>query len=281
MKELLTEEELREAQRSVRAGVDVLGLPFVRVLRGCTGPHDLRTVLDEFIAFAFKMMLGKMEENKANPVFHSPERVREFWRAFRLLGEQMEVNRFSDLLGMVHQELRGARSSQGSGAFYTPENVCRMMAGVLEGEALRAKLERGEVVRVCDPSVGAGRTLMAFAAKYRDYLDQIRFLGTDIELPACQMCFVNWTLNGMAGCVRHGNELSQEVWGEFVTMEWPLYEQSAAVRRMARRMAEVLQGMEARPDAECALPQVEPVAAVTPVTVETGGGGLKQLFLNI
>ena len=216
---------------------------WLKELRRVAPELDERSKVEQFIEMMFHLLRGDSESARKLPVFSkdSESRMDAFVSAMRLLGDEMERHRFEDLLGDAHQDLRGARSQSSTGSFYTPQNVSDLMAACTEGGSAKAKLERGEIVTVADEAVGSGRTLMSFAKLYPDRLEQLRFYATDIEKSAVMMCYVNCALNGMALCIRHGNSISNETWGDvFYTPEWVAYAPAARNAEMLKILRRVL-----------------------------------------
>lgn len=229
MNDIVTTEEISKARSESFLGeMNVLKMSWWKELSKLTGAYDSVSVLHSFIDAMFYTLNGEHDKVKDIPCLAGKDydkRVRILQRAIRLLGESMEANRFVDFLGAADQALRGKGSQDCTGAFYTPTNVCEAMAGCNNDEHIKAKFERGEIVTVYDPTVGAGRTIMAFCKVHRDNIEQIRAFGTDIEINAVRMFYVNCALNGIAARCVHGNELSNErEWAVYYTPEWHVYE---------------------------------------------------------
>ena len=220
--DLLTEKELREARRMLRGSP--LAMPWWRELERIRGVDSIST-LQAFVDAVFCNLIGDDKELGRNDVFGQGRNREHYLRALRLFEEQMDHNRFVDLIGTVHQELRGIRSMGSSGAFYTPIEVSRVCASITtkEAEVVDAVDTRG-VFTVADPACGSGRTLLAFAEKHEKHLPDLRFYAQDVEKNACRMVFINMTFCGMAGQILHGNTLSGEVFGGWRTPQWRIYE---------------------------------------------------------
>lgn len=232
MSDLVTEKELQEARLVgfTPGGHSVLKQLWWKELTKLTGAYGELDVLHGLIDAMFYTLNGEHDKVKEIPCIAGKDyekRVRVMQRAMRFLGEAMERERFVDILGAADQELRGTKSQSNTGAFYTPDSLCDVMAAMTGNKdaPIEEKLARGEIVTVYDPTVGAGRTLMAFCKKHAKHLDQIRAFGTDIEINAVRMFYVNCALNGIAARCVHGNELSNErEWAVYYTPEWHVYE---------------------------------------------------------
>lgn len=274
--ELVTEKELLEARIAAHSGeMNVLKMPWWKEISKLTGAYDSVSVLRSFIDAMFYTLNGERDKVKEIPCLQGDyeKRVRIVQRAMILLGETMETERFVDFIGAADQALRGKGSKDATGSFYTPTSVCEAMAGTVADENIKTKLDRGEIVTVYDPTVGAGRTLMAFCKQYRDNLEQIRAFGTDIEINAVRMFYVNCALNGIAARCVHGNELSNDrEWSVYYTPEWHVYEYDRNIKLQMDKWRSVFESMK-----ESAAESV-PVAAPVKhdVTVEPNG----QLTFN-
>ena len=108
----------------------------------------------------------------------------------------------TDVLGETYE----AMVSYGEhGQFFTPENVCAMMAMMqVEGVGPR---DDGEPVRIADTCCGSGRMLLA-AAKHAPA--GAEFHGTDIDARCERMAALNLALRGIDGVVLCRNGLTDE-----------------------------------------------------------------------
>ena len=106
------------------------------------------------------------------------------------------------------------------GQYFTPYNICKMMAKMTVGErgCLEAEIEERVFVTVADPTCGCcgcGAMLVAAANHMReegvDYQAHAFFCAQDIDDLAALACYVQMSLLGMAGHVAIGNSLTGEV----------------------------------------------------------------------
>ena len=98
------------------------------------------------------------------------------------------------------------------GQFFTPYNVCRMMAEMNFGDGVQAEVERKGYISVCDPCVGAGAMLIAAAnamgrAKL-NYQTNAVFVGQDIDRIVAMMAYIQISLIGCPGYIIIGNSLT-------------------------------------------------------------------------
>jgi hypothetical protein len=115
-----------------------------------------------------------------------------------LFGELVNVmeQTGADVLGDLFQ---GAITYGEHGQFYTPENLCAMMA--------RMQMHKeGTGKRILDPCCGSGRMLLACAEVNRSN----EFYGQDIDLRCVRMTAINLALRNLNGYVLWGNSLMGE-----------------------------------------------------------------------
>ena len=124
-----------------------------------------------------------------------------------------------DYLGQIAGEL-GILSSD-LGQFFTPIEMCKLMAGVTL-EDMNTHVKRRGFITVQEPAAGAGAMILACADHVRRQgLDPTTTLwvdATELHYPTYQMCFLALTLSGVAGVVRNGNSLSMETFESTPTM---------------------------------------------------------------
>lgn len=130
---------------------------------------------------------------------------------FALLGIGMDENPDQDFLGGLFMNLD--LGNQYKGQFFTPYNVCRMMAQITGTDDLKARLERQGWVSVNDCCCGAGALLVAFAnecvRQKINYQTNVLFVAQDIDLTAGLMCYIQLSLLGCPGYVVIGNTLTE------------------------------------------------------------------------
>ena len=156
----------------------------------------------------------------------------------------LEKNPDQDFLGKLYMDLN--LGSHWHGQFFTPYNVCRMMAEMNFGEGTQAEVERKGYISVCDPCVGAGAMLIAAANAMRranvNYQTNAIFVGQDIDRVVAKMAYIQLSLIGCPGYIIIGNSLTnpptehvlfphdteaQEVWitPMFITDVWTMRRQ--------------------------------------------------------
>jgi hypothetical protein len=164
--------------------------------------HDARRVYDAFLAATVCALSGgQMEDQYLQTVKPYSEgkpgqrAIDAFPAALAVVIDAIETTR-QDILGDIFQ---GAITHGQNGQFFTPENVCKMMAQMTVDSETR---------NVSDPCCGSGRLLLAAA----DICPQAEFVGQDVDLRCAQMTAINLALRNLHGWVVHGNSLSREQW---------------------------------------------------------------------
>lgn len=140
----------------------------------------------------------------------------------------------NDCLGQLFMALELGNS--GAGQFFTPFHVSLMMAKMLCGDAGQICKERG-FVRVMEPAVGAGGMVIATAEVFADeginYQQAMHATCIDIDATAVHMAYVQLSLLHIPAIVIHGNALSMEQWGYWLTPAHVLGFWNARLKREA------------------------------------------------
>ena len=130
----------------------------------------------------------------------------------------LEENPEQDFLGSIFMSLN--LGNEHNGQFFTPYDVCKMMAeATMDGVLL--KVERDGYISINDPCCGAGATLIAgihVAKKQLDkvnlnYQNHILVVAQDIDEVVALMCYIQLSLLGVAGYVKVGNSLTDPITG--------------------------------------------------------------------
>ena len=165
----------------------------------------------------------KREKEYANIVHrYRPEEVQKFAEMFALTVEALERDPNQDFLGDLF--MRFDLGNTWKGQFFTPYNVCQCMASLTAGN-LGNQLEQQPWVSVCDPAVGAGALLIAFAQECLrqkvNYQSSVLFVGQDIDRTAAMMSFVQLSLLGCPGYIVVGDSLLHPMTGPSVLLPVP------------------------------------------------------------
>lgn len=115
----------------------------------------------------------------------------------------------SDILGRVFSELE--LGNRWKGQFFTPDDVCRLMAAMSYGDGLQAAIAEKGYVSVGEPAVGGGAMIIALAHEMKrqglNYQRQLHVTATDIDLRAVHMSYLQLSLLHIPAVIIHGDTI--------------------------------------------------------------------------
>jgi len=124
----------------------------------------------------------------------------------------------TDFLGQIYMDLE--ISNDRSGEFFTPFEVSLMMAKMLLGDISSHIQEKG-FITIGEPACGGGGMLVAAAKVIEEqgyHPGEVMFFdATDISKACASMAYLQTSILGLSGIVRHGNSLSLEQWNSKFT----------------------------------------------------------------
>ncbi|MGC6586192.1 N-6 DNA methylase [Paenibacillus sp. Dod16] len=157
-----------------------------------------------------------------------------------------------DFLGDLFMRLE--LSNHWRGQFFTPYNICLLMAQMQFANDFAQMITEKGVVNVNDPACGAGATLIAFANEARsrgiNFQQSILFTAQDIDRTAALMCYVQLSLLGCGGYVIIGDSLRNpatesdldgpDVWYTplYFMASWPIRKKLQKISMMAMKTPE-------------------------------------------
>ena len=125
---------------------------------------------------------------------------------------------FADVLGSLYMMLDMGNSD--AGQFFTPYEVSRLMAMMQIDGAGKLIAEKG-YVQFMEPAAGAGGMIIATAHALHEagfnYQRTMHATAIDIDARCVHMCFVQLSMLHIPAVVIHGNALTGETWGQWVT----------------------------------------------------------------
>jgi hypothetical protein len=189
----------------------------------------------------------------------------------KLLGLNLLAHRegFSDFLGEIaaEQELLNERGGQ----FFTPYEVCKMMAKMTFTNA-RAIVEEKGLITVSEPASGGGAMVIASAEALAEQgVDPRRcaqFDCIDISRDAFNMTYIQLAALDLQAVVRHGNTLSNEMWESRPTPQLRYFDQWIKAHQQIARL-EQLRDFFVNPEAFLAARSEEVEEAIAPTNPET------------
>lgn len=148
-----------------------------------------------------------------------PDDLTDFSQAVGQLVIEMEDQPFTDLIGPQYLEQSSSSGRQARGEFYTPPEICRLMAEMTIGQI---DTSATNPVSIMEPSCGAGGMILAAGQVFArsNAVHQMRVTAIDINPVACDMAFINTTLWGIPCRVLHGNALTNEFWHGWNNLHW-------------------------------------------------------------
>lgn len=199
---------------------------FIRLLRANTGRTPLHAVFSDFcemaaLAFSNAVDLFQRERREARYMEivrkYAREEVERFPQMVAAL-VLMHEDAMGDHLGRIFQALE--LSNHWVGQFFTPYPVSQLMARMTAGDIAAQVREQG-FITVAEPACGAGGMLIAFADAVRDqginYQKVMHATAIDIDSTAVHMAYVQCCICHIPAILVHGNALSLEEWGHWVT----------------------------------------------------------------
>ena len=149
----------------------------------------------------FKSVAGKYTEKE----------IQTFLQIFAEIVNQLEAEPEQDFLGDLYMQLD--LGSHWHGQFFTPYNVCKMMADLQLPDVL--SFEDAKAVTITDCACGGGALLIASAHSYRGKMakiglnaqDFVCLYAQDLSMVAALMCYIQISLQGYAGKIKIGDSL--------------------------------------------------------------------------
>lgn len=122
-----------------------------------------------------------------------------------------------DILGDIYHELR--LNNEWNGQFFTPDNICRMMAEVIN--PVTDTTDHNGPITINEPSCGSGTMVIgavwAMKRKNFDFQRNSFFVAQDIDIRCVWMAYIQLSLYGIPAVVIHGNTLTMEEWSRRYT----------------------------------------------------------------
>ena len=193
-------------------------LQFVKYLNEVSDNHGVKQEdrLDAFCNFIIRLFsTDSYKPEGFKPDVATPENrdyIMLVSRWCEMVADEMDKGRFFDLFGHLYEQMFLLKSKASSnGQFFTPDDLCRLMADITDSDVEEKESDRG-LVSVNDPACGSARTLLAhFMAKTRkdhSLAGKYYYEAADIDLPTCKMAACNMMIHGMQGKVVCQDQLS-------------------------------------------------------------------------
>lgn len=197
--------------------------PFIKLYRELTyrwTPWEVRQDFITMYACAISNAVDKSHFNEREAMYL--KRIQKYSKKEQELFPQLaaevvlalEKNPEQDFLGKIFMELN--LSNDSGGQFFTPYNVCRMMAEMTVGDVV-AHVEKHGYITINDPACGAGATLIAAVHAAAKPLSEAGFnwqnhvlvTAQDIDYTVALMCYIQLSLLGAAAYIKIGNTFTE------------------------------------------------------------------------
>lgn len=122
-----------------------------------------------------------------------------------------------DILGGIYHRLK--LNNEWKGQFFSPDNLARSMAMMLELGKELGNTKEYEIIR--EPACGSG--VMVIGATWAmqrynlDYQKKVFFVAQDIDIRCVWMTYIQLTLYKIPAVVIHSNMLTKEEWSHWYT----------------------------------------------------------------
>lgn len=241
---------------------------FVKIFNSLCGRYGRWEIWQDFITLAAIAISNTVDRSQAaerEKTYmtiagkYKPEEMLKFSQMLQEVVIGMDFNPDQDFLGELYMALD--LGNDHAGQFFTPYNVCRMMAEIT-GTDLQARVERDGWISVNDCACGAGALLVAFAnactRQKINYQTSVLFVAQDIDYIVGLMCYLQLMLMNGATDLQVCNELGLEpeelVRLKHITGYAKLYENNSFTRAaISENQARQLQKYrkEAGTDGDC------------------------------
>ncbi|SEP43911.1 N-6 DNA methylase [Nitrosovibrio sp. Nv6] len=208
------------------AGLDTHQQEFLKLVNENSRSQHPYTVFKDFcelaaLSFSNAVDRSQYEQREARYLQiikgYQADEVARFPQMLASLTLSLEEH-MSDCLGALFMALELGNSR--AGQFFTPYPVCSLMARMICGDVKEQCKARG-YVSVMEPAVGAGGMVIATAEAFRDagvnYQQAMHATCIDIDATAVHMAYVQLSLLHVPAIIVHGNALSNEQWGYWLT----------------------------------------------------------------
>lgn len=173
---------------------------FRKIFDSLCGKFGRYEIFQDFVVMLALEISGQESERAKK---YSEQELEKFARLTACVVDALDDNPDQDLMGdlFMHLEL----GSSHTGQFFTPYDICRMMAKLSSEEHARQEIEEKHWMTINEPSCGAGANLIAMCSWFREhginYQQSVLFTAQDIDYTVGCMCYIQLSLLGCAGYV--------------------------------------------------------------------------------
>jgi hypothetical protein len=194
----------------------------MKAMQSLAHRHDLWRVFSDFVEMAAVSIANAIDTHNRDRATrearymemikaYTPDELQAFPLMLGHLTMALEAG-MDDVLGEVFMELD--LGSKWHGQFFTPYELCRLMAGITLGDNVQTEIEAKGFITVNEPACGGGAMIIAMAeeltARQVNYQQRMHVVAQDLDLKACHMAYVQFSLLHIPAIVIHGNSLMLE-----------------------------------------------------------------------
>lgn len=191
-------------------------MKFVKILQEIAYRHRFSNVYDDFMQMSIcSLSLGRMEEEYLQIAGrYSSQELQLFANAlgqFFLDAQDVILldGGWDDMLGDAYMENVSKSQASSMGQFFTPVDICQMMAQMVNAGNDDAEKEE---ISVADCAAGSSRNLIAHCRLNPMNRFKTFYVAQDLDYTCVMMSVLNYVLFGMKGVVIHMNTLSMEIY---------------------------------------------------------------------
>jgi type I restriction-modification system DNA methylase subunit len=231
---------------------------FLRIFKKLTYMHSPWSVFFDFVtmaACALSNPLDKSNFDKREEAYlriikkYQKDDQSLFPELFAEVVTALELNPDQDFLGDIYSSLD--LTNRAKGQFFTPYNICRLMAAPVMGNVSPEIMEKGYIT-INDPCCEAGAILISAANEARKQLakenlnfqNHILISAQDVDETVAMMCYIQLSLLGVAGYVKVGNSLTEPMSSDDSLEDYwftPMYFSDVwSTRRLVKRTDSIL-----------------------------------------
>jgi type I restriction-modification system DNA methylase subunit len=172
---------------------------FSNIMSDLASRHNMNTIFSDFLTLCIcAFSLGKIEDQYKEIISkYSKAEANQLASALGALVIEMTGEGYG-MVDVLGEFFENNLSYGKNGQFFTPQNICDLMAQVLYSPKSGS--------HVADPACGSGRMLMAMAKLNRNAL----YFGADISEPCAKMATLNLYLNHIFGEIAWMDSLSNK-----------------------------------------------------------------------
>ncbi len=150
---------------------------------------------------------------------YTPQETQRMGEMFAMLvlamDEYLRNGYYTDILSRIFMELE--IQNKGTGQFFTPESVSRMVAKMtFDREKLERSIEEEGYFILNEPAVGGGIMPLCFAEEMRaagfNPSKQLIVYAADIDMRCACMSYLHFSLYGLPAVIDYGNTLTLQYW---------------------------------------------------------------------